>query len=217
MLIEVQYLQKRGKAGWRYRRKVPPALKAFLGRGEIVIPLGKTEAEALARYKRVHAEAEKLLSDAVTRSNGPAPTEWGRFRDGITSARKMGFRQDRDFPSVDEIDHDTDWQARLKAVEELARMYVPNFDSIDDDDEVPDFLPTEADAALARALLLNPSGTPAPTLEDAKRLYLKERVGADETKMACCRFRGHRDKVFNGTGEWECREGSSAASSSLRR
>lgn len=36
-------------------------------------------------------------------------------------------------------------------------------------------------------------------------------------ELACCRFRGHRDKVFNGTGELECREGSSAASSSLRR
>ncbi len=35
--------------------------------------------------------------------------------------------------------------------------------------------------------------------------------------VACCRFRGHRDKVFDGTGEWECEEGSSAASSSLRR
>ena len=35
--------------------------------------------------------------------------------------------------------------------------------------------------------------------------------------VACCRFRGHRDKVFNGTGELEWREGSSAASSSLRR
>ena len=22
--------------------------------------------------------------------------------------------------------------------------------------------------------------------------------------VACCRFRGHRDKVFDGTGEWEC-------------
>ncbi|MER9237120.1 transposase [Mesorhizobium sp. M0622] len=36
-------------------------------------------------------------------------------------------------------------------------------------------------------------------------------------EVACCRFRGHRDKVFNGTGEWKCREGSSAASSSLRQ
>ena len=36
-------------------------------------------------------------------------------------------------------------------------------------------------------------------------------------EVACCRFRGHRDKVFDGTGELECRDGSSAASSSLRR
>jgi hypothetical protein len=36
-------------------------------------------------------------------------------------------------------------------------------------------------------------------------------------ELACCRFRGHRDKVFDGTGEWECEEGSSAASSSLRQ
>jgi hypothetical protein len=36
-------------------------------------------------------------------------------------------------------------------------------------------------------------------------------------QVACCRFRGHRDKVFDGTGELECREGSSAASSSLKR
>ena len=35
-------------------------------------------------------------------------------------------------------------------------------------------------------------------------------------EMACCRFRGHRDKVFNGTGGWRCREGSSTASLSLR-
>ena len=39
----------------------------------------------------------------------------------------------------------------------------------------------------------------------------------DVRRLACCRFRGHRDKVFDGTGEWECKEGSSAASSSLRR
>ncbi len=44
-----------------------------------------------------------------------------------------------------------------------------------------------------------------------------EGLGGQSQKVACCRFRGHRDKVFNGTGELECKEGSSAASSSLRR
>jgi hypothetical protein len=38
-----------------------------------------------------------------------------------------------------------------------------------------------------------------PTLPN-QPVDLSERYGL----MACCRFRGHRDKVFNGTGEWEC-------------
>lgn len=46
---------------------------------------------------------------------------------------------------------------------------------------------------------------------------LGDRINVYPVKVACCRFRGHRDKVFNGTGELEWREGSSAASSSLRR
>ncbi|ESX57878.1 hypothetical protein X761_08220 [Mesorhizobium sp. LSHC424B00] len=187
MKIDVQHIQKRGKAGWRYRRKIPEELWTVLGKREHLVPLGATEQEALRKYPRVHAEAEKLLADAIKRANGPAPTEWGHFREGIAAARKMGFRQDRDLPSLHEIEHDTDWQARMKAVEALVRKYVPDFDKVEDDDDdnddLPDFRPTEADTALARALLLNSSGTPAPTLEDAKRLYLKERVGDDETKQ----------------------------------
>jgi hypothetical protein len=35
--------------------------------------------------------------------------------------------------------------------------------------------------------------------------------------LSCCRFRGHRDKVFNGTGGYECNDASSAASLSSRR
>ena len=39
----------------------------------------------------------------------------------------------------------------------------------------------------------------------------------ESINLACCRFRGHRVKVFNGTGGVQWRDGSSAASSSLRR
>ena len=35
--------------------------------------------------------------------------------------------------------------------------------------------------------------------------------------LACCRFDGHRDRVFCRTGGTGCNEGSTAASSSLRR
>jgi hypothetical protein len=37
------------------------------------------------------------------------------------------------------------------------------------------------------------------------------------SRLSCCRFRGHRDKVFYGTGGYECNDASSAASSSSRR
>jgi integrase len=36
-------------------------------------------------------------------------------------------------------------------------------------------------------------------------------------RMACCRFDGHQDRVFPPIGGPQCKEGSSAASSSLRR
>jgi len=32
----------------------------------------------------------------------------------------------------------------------------------------------------------------------------KGQVAGTRHDVSCCRFRGHRDKVFNGTGEWEC-------------
>ena len=33
--------------------------------------------------------------------------------------------------------------------------------------------------------------------------------------MACCRFRGHRDKAFNGNGDWNRSDRSSAATDDL--
>jgi hypothetical protein len=54
-------------------------------------------------------------------------------------------------------------------------------------------------------------------VDRSKPIYSSVLVKMNEDGMACCRFRGHRDKVFNGTGGFRCREGSSAASSSLRR
>ena len=49
-------------------------------------------------------------------------------------------------------------------------------------------------------------------MEDA----LMERA-LNGVEVACCRFRGHRDKVFSPIGGRKCNEGSSAGSSSLRR
>jgi integrase len=51
-------------------------------------------------------------------------------------------------------------------------------------------------------------------VDRAKRVWT---LPGSRSKMSCCRFRGHRDKVFYGTGGYECNDASSAASSSSRR
>jgi integrase len=181
MMILVQYLQKRGKAGWRYRRKVPPALKAFLGRGEIVVPLGKTEAEALARYKKVHAKAEQELKNAAlgvrapqAASLGTADTPLDQFQRADRQVRQWKLDPDwqgggRDF------DHEV--VARDVIAESIAQRY-----PVGDDGYPVDVSPN--DAALLRTLMLGSREVqPDPTLEDARKLYLNEKVGDDKTKQ----------------------------------
>ena len=91
MSMTVEYVQERGKRSksFRYRRKVPPALKTILGKGEIVIPLGKTKAEALRSYGEVHREAEAVLAAAWDEANGvkrAKPNSLGLVLIGVPSS-----------------------------------------------------------------------------------------------------------------------------------
>ena len=70
MLIDLPlYIhQPSGKSHYRYRRKVPLPLRPILGKTEIILALGKTQAEALRRYPKVHAQAEQQLAAAIMES-----------------------------------------------------------------------------------------------------------------------------------------------------
>ncbi|WP_245436195.1 SOS response-associated peptidase family protein [Mesorhizobium tamadayense] len=95
MKIDVKHIQKRGKAGWRYRRKIPEELRSILGKREILIPLGPTEAIAIKKYPRVHAEAEKLLLSALSSKKAPPPnshqslTALEQFKWGQQDVRRL--------------------------------------------------------------------------------------------------------------------------------
>lgn len=150
MMILVQYLQKRGKAGWRYRRRVPPALKALLGVGEIVVPLGKTEAEAMARYKKVHAEAERQLRNAAlgvkapqAASYGTADTPLDQFQRADKQLRQ--WKLDPDWRGGGK-DFDREVVARDVIAESIAQKY-----PVGDDGYPVDV--SSSDAALLRALM----------------------------------------------------------------
>lgn len=179
MKIDVKHIQKRGKAGWRYRRKIPENLRAILGKREILIPLGPTEAIAIKKYAKVHAEAEKLLLAAVSRQMAPSPhshqslTALEQFKWGQQDVRRLQL--DPEWSGADD-EHDSEALSREVIAEQIAAKY-----PIDHQGNPTGI--SSKDAAILRALMYGArQDQPDPTLQDAKRLYLKERVGEDETK-----------------------------------
>ncbi|MER8473202.1 tyrosine-type recombinase/integrase [Mesorhizobium sp. M1328] len=192
MKIDVKHIQKRGKAGWRYRRKIPEELRAILGKREHLVPLGATEQEALKNYPKVHAEAEKLLLSAISSKkahplNSHLPlTPLEQFKWGQQHVRRLQL--DPEWSGTDH-EHDSEALRRELIAEQIAAKY-----PIDDQGNPTGI--SSKDAATLRALMYGArQGQPAPTLADAKRLYLKERVGDDETKQM------ELERVFKLVGE----------------
>ncbi|WP_294275031.1 hypothetical protein [uncultured Sphingomonas sp.] len=69
-------------------------------------------------------------------------------------------------------------------------------------------------AVLRQGVVLRPY---EPLMAQSLATLAACRTAVKNGKVACCRFGGHRDKVFSLNGEHQCSEGSSPASSSLRR
>ncbi|MER9073657.1 tyrosine-type recombinase/integrase [Mesorhizobium sp. M0904] len=195
MKIDVKHIQKRGLAGWRYRRKIPKKLQAAAGKLEILVPLGATEHQALKAYPKVHARAEQQLrlwsqphrvSQGGGHDNVPSPTAFEQFRRSRSQLRALNLDPEWSGP---EDEDDPEALAREVIAEQIAGKYPV------DPDGNPVGIAVE-DRALLHALLLSQrQQRPDPTLEDAKRLYLKERVGDDETKQM------ELDRVFKLVGE----------------
>lgn len=171
--MDVPYLQQRGNS-WRYRRKVPPALKEALGKSEIVIPLGGSKAEALRRYPKASALAERLLADAARPSPAPlTPTLLELYRAAHGKVEDMGFS--RDWTGWDTPD-DGEGIGRSVFADQIIGRYRLDYDGH------PIGIKPE-DIALLHALNAGArDAPPTATLEDARRVYLKEKVGEDEKK-----------------------------------
>lgn len=152
----------RTKAGtFHYRRRVPKDVAAIIGRNEFKRLLGETEREALKNYMKVDALYERMIEEARGRSAGETPTPLELHR-----------------------------MAELRAAE-LADMkvYVGGRALTGADPEAADVIRDSAlsrgvaDPVEHRAINLVANGgnlpRPVPTVEDAKRLYLKEKVKGD--------------------------------------
>lgn len=184
MMIDLPYVQSR-KNHFRYRRKVPAELRDALGKTEIIIPLGRTEAEVIKRWPKAHAEAERRLTTATkprTRGTADDATELELFREADKQVRKWGLARDWNVeeldPEDDDFFDDDELISRFKRAKAISDKY-PR-----DDRGLPVGISAK-DAALLHVLGLGAAATPPEaTLEDARKFYLKEKVEGTPDEIA---------------------------------
>lgn len=166
------------KAGtWHYRRRFPKAVVNAVGKGEFKRFLGDSEREALRAYPKIHAQFERLVSEARAKSarrNGPL-TAMGVHN--LAEERAAELAQER-------ITIGGRTLLAGEGGEAAALIRDSYFSQFPVDPETGE--PVGIDAVEGRALSILTSGgrleRPDPTLEDARKLYLKEKVGDDRKK-----------------------------------
>ena len=60
-----QYIELKADGIYRYRRRVPPKLQEIVGKARLYRNLGKTKADVLGKYSKVHTEIEAILTEAT--------------------------------------------------------------------------------------------------------------------------------------------------------
>jgi len=155
---------------------VPDALRERLGKKEIVKQLGSSEKEALSSYPSFHAKIEQIFSGLNQPLAGEEETDTQNMSELeahvqlIKKLRELGF--DPYHQKFNSEGHPSDEAYKGKVAEGILDGYPVNENTGD-----PVGL-SEEDAALVRALYSGPRETPAPTLADAKNLYLQEKESA---------------------------------------
>ncbi|MDX0105575.1 tyrosine-type recombinase/integrase [Sinorhizobium meliloti] len=182
MMIDLPYVQSR-KNHYRYRRKVPAALRDVMGQAEIVIPLGKTEAEVIKRWPRADREAEKRLADAARAAENPR-------REKLSAAHRTPlerYKWANDHIAGLGLDPDWSGQGDPEDAEAIARDVIAESIAAKYPQDAEGYAQgvSGTDKALLRVLAMGAAAkTPEATLEDARKFYLTEKVKGthDEVK-----------------------------------
>lgn len=156
------------KAGtWHYRRRLPKEISEVLGQGEFKRLLGATEKEAVRKFPKVNAEFERLIAETRQQVALAAGTDVTRME-----VHREAERRARELAQVG-VDRE--------AADIIRESFLTRFPV---DPETGDPLGLSEVEGRAITILANGGNVPrpAPTLEDARKLYLKEKVGDDEKK-----------------------------------
>jgi integrase len=174
----LKHTQARGGRTVYRRRITKDELKRVLGKGEIVLPLGRTDAEVRRNYDSIHTKVEAILATAWDEARGikrppQSPTARELFQQATTRMQELlGTNPYRDNQGgVDDVD---DWVARSVITDEIARRYRE-----DPETGLPIGVSRE-DTELVRVLMSDAPRQPPVTVEDAKRRYLDDKFALIE-------------------------------------
>lgn len=166
MGLVLNYVEKTKAGSWQYRRRVPKDVSPLISKREFKRKLGDSKPEALKAWPAVHAQfereieaARKGLAHAVS-DPSTALEAYQIARQHVRNLEASGFDQ-RD---------------KWSAAEEIIQRY-----PVDPESDTP-IGTSEVDTYtinMLRGGRATPKA-PEPTLNDARNLYLKEHLRADE-------------------------------------
>ncbi|WP_254656380.1 integrase [Roseovarius sp. 217] len=147
-----------------YRRRVPKALLATIGKTEFISSLGRTEGEALVAYGPYHQRIEHMLALAKNGVTGLTPAEQ---RERLKAMLEV-WGADPYGPGHDLNEQTWRGEAAAKLVDRYQNADTGRYEGV-----------PEKEAALASALIGGvPKETPEPTITDAFKFYLAENAKA---------------------------------------
>nr|WP_319391386.1 tyrosine-type recombinase/integrase [uncultured Cohaesibacter sp.] len=176
MGLMLKYTQQ-FRNGWRYRRRVPEKLQGALGKSEITRALGSSQEEAALNWPAVHKEVQVLflkarhsvLSDAGISQPEQTMTPMEMYQNLSLLLKEYGFKatleDDEDIRQIRDIAADLEMDRYPK----------------DPETDLPVGLP-EYERRKINAIRNGLGERPAPTLLDAKKLYIEERISDDARK-----------------------------------
>lgn len=168
MGLVLKHVEQTKSGSFQYRRRVPKDVAAIITKREFKRKLGDSRREALAAYPGHHAAVEREIAAARKRISQTAVVNNGSTTDFEAYAEAR--QQVRDMAATGATRQDM-----LSAAEVIVNRY-----RIDPETDAPlNASPVDAYAInMLRGGRAEPTA-PEPTLDDARKLYLKERLRAD--------------------------------------
>ena len=148
------YTELKADGIYRYRRRVTPKLQSVIGKGFLYRNLGKTKADVLNKYSKVHAEIEGLLAHArasIALEQAVSDKEKEEFlakseRDKVLSLVEHHYGKDASHMLASGI-VDENFEAALEGLaDDLSVRIPPETEAMLYSGGVPDFVHTVATA-----------------------------------------------------------------------